>query len=153
MHETGSNILGLEKSNIWCHFTHRNTSPLFFDNSLSKNMDTWTIPAHTLTATLLFTLSGRPDASWSSIYGFFLILLRSSCRPSKRNVSSSCESCCWYPKNCGANLPTWSYRSIYTYETNITVHIETLTADTKWSLQKQTLIQVTVHETGLNTFI
>lgn len=59
-----------------------------------------------VTAENFLTESGRPSASFSSRYGFFFTRFRSSWRPSRRKASSSWESCCWYPENCGANRPT-----------------------------------------------
>jgi len=49
--------------------------------------------------------SGRPSLSFSSTYGLSWTLFKSSCKPSKRNARSSCESCCWKPLNLGAYFP------------------------------------------------
>jgi hypothetical protein len=40
------------------------------------------------------------------LYGFFLTRLRSSCKPSSRNSSSSCESCWRYPAPATTTTPT-----------------------------------------------
>mmetsp|Transcript_2359 Transcript_2359/g.7963 ORF Transcript_2359/g.7963 Transcript_2359/m.7963 type:complete len:204 (-) Transcript_2359:126-737(-) len=48
------------------------------------------------------TSSGRPSASASSTYAFFLTRFRSSWMPSSMYESSSCASCCPNPWNCSA---------------------------------------------------
>lgn len=86
--------------------------PGFFSNHLQGK---WThvtkryektVTIITITSWSLLTLSGLPSASFNCIYGFFLILFKSSCNPSNRKAKSSWQSCCWYPENWGAKRPT-----------------------------------------------
>lgn len=62
--------------------------------------------------------SGRPSLSLSSTYGLSWTLFKSSCKPSKRNARSSCESCCWKPLNLGAYFPIvhWNKQHIHVHE-------------------------------------
>ena len=55
-------------------------------------------PAHVSAAT---SASGRPAASTSGTYGFFLMVHVSSSNPSSQNDMNSCESCCPYPWKLG----------------------------------------------------
>ena len=54
--------------------------------------------------------SGRPSESGASMYGFFIILFKSSDSPLSKKASNSCASCCSFPAKLSLNFPMASLK-------------------------------------------